>query len=57
MSIKAVRQEGRGDDAQLVIVTHAAPDAALAACVADLGAMDVVRAVASVMRVEGESDE
>jgi homoserine dehydrogenase len=52
-----VRQEGRGDDAQLVIVTHAAPDAALAACVADLGAMDVVRAVASVMRVEGESDE
>ena len=57
VSIKAVRQEGRGDDAQLVIVTHAAPDAALAACVADLGAMDAVRAVASVMRVEGESDE
>ena len=57
VSIKAVRQEGRGDDAQLVIVTHVAPDAALAACVADLGAMDVVRAVASVMRVEGESDE
>ncbi len=57
VSIKAVRQEGRGDDAQLVIVTHAAPDAWLAACVADLGAMDVVRAVASVMRVEGEGDE
>ena len=57
VSIKAVRQEGRGDDAQLVIVTHVAPDAALAACVADLGAMDAVRAVASVMRVEGESDE
>jgi homoserine dehydrogenase len=57
VSIKAVRQEGRGDDAQLVIVTHTAPDAALAACVTDLGAMDVVRSVASVMRVEGESDE
>ncbi len=57
VSIKAVRQEGRGDDAQLVIVTHTAPDAALAACVADLGAMDIVRAVASVMRVEGEGDE
>src|SRR5207244_2840474 len=27
VSIKAVRQEGRGDDAQLVIVTHAAADA------------------------------
>ena len=57
VSIKAVRQEGRGDDAQLVIVTHTAPDAALAACVADLDVMDVVRAVASVMRVEGEADE
>jgi homoserine dehydrogenase len=57
VSIKAVRQEGRGEDAQLVIVTHAAPDAALAACVADLAVMDVVRAVASVMRVEGERDE
>jgi homoserine dehydrogenase len=57
VSIKAVRQEGRGDDAQLVIVTHCAPDAALARCVAELGAMHVVRAVASVMRVEGERDE
>jgi homoserine dehydrogenase len=57
VSIKAVRQEGRGEDAQLVLVTHAAPDASLAACVADLGTMDVVRAVASVMRVEGEPDE
>ena len=57
VSIQAVRQDGRGDDAQLVIVTHTAPDAALAACVADLGGMDVVRAVASVMRVEGERDE
>jgi homoserine dehydrogenase len=41
----------------LVIVTHSAPDAALARCVADLETMDVVRAVASVMRVEGGSDE
>jgi homoserine dehydrogenase len=57
VSIKAVRQEGRGDDAQLVIVTHSAPDAALARCVSDLAGMDVVRAVASVMRVEGEGDE
>jgi Threonine synthase len=35
------------------IVTHSAPDAALASCVDDLGTMDVVGAVASVMRVEG----
>ena len=57
VSIKAVRQEGRGEDAQLVIVTHMAPDAALSRCVAELGTMDTVRAVASVMRVEGEADE
>jgi homoserine dehydrogenase len=56
VSIQAVRQEGRGDDAQLVIVTHTAPDAALASCVDDLGAMAVVRAVASVMRVEGDGE-
>jgi homoserine dehydrogenase len=54
VSIKAVRQEGRGEAAQLVIVTHQARDAALSATVAELEAMPVVRSVASVMRVEGE---
>jgi homoserine dehydrogenase len=57
VSIKAVRQEGRGEDAQLVIVTHIAPDAALSRCVTELEMMDSVQAVASVMRVEGEPDE
>ena len=56
VSIKAVRQEGRGEAAQLVIVTHQARDAALAATVSDLQAMPAVRSVASVMRVEGEED-
>jgi homoserine dehydrogenase len=54
VSISSVRQEGHGDDASLVLVTHVAPDAALAATVEDLRGLDVVRAVASVMRVEGE---
>lgn len=54
VSIQAVRQEGSGEDAQLVIVTHRAPDAALAATVTELHGLDIVRAVASVMRVEGE---
>ncbi|HEY2552344.1 MAG TPA: homoserine dehydrogenase, partial [Streptosporangiaceae bacterium] len=57
VSIKAVRQEGRGQDASLVIVTHTAPEAALAATVTDLGAMAAVRAVSSVLRVEGEEGE
>jgi homoserine dehydrogenase len=55
VSIATVRQEGRHDDASLVLVTHAAKDADLAATVEELRGLDIVRAVASVMRVEGES--
>jgi homoserine dehydrogenase len=57
VSIRSVRQEGHGDDATLVIVTHRAPDSSLAATVETLHELDVVRAVASVMRVEGEEGE
>jgi homoserine dehydrogenase len=53
VSIQTVRQEGHGDDATLELVTHIAPDAALSATVADLRDLDIVRAVASVLRVEG----
>jgi homoserine dehydrogenase len=53
VSISTVRQEGRGDDATLVLVTHTAADAALARTIEDLRKLDVVREVASVMRVEG----
>ncbi|MBO3744586.1 homoserine dehydrogenase [Streptosporangiaceae bacterium NEAU-GS5] len=54
VSIQTVLQEGRGDDAQLVLVTHRASDAALSATVEGLRELDSVRAVASVMRVEGD---
>ena len=62
VSIMAVRQTGRTADdvpassagANLVIVTHAAPDAALRSTVDKLAGLDVVRDVVSVMRVEGE---
>jgi homoserine dehydrogenase len=53
VSIATVRQSGRGDDAVLVIVTHGAPDAALAATVEELRGLPFVRAIASVLRVEG----
>lgn len=53
VSIKTVRQEGHGSDAQLVIVTHEAEDAALAGTVEAVRALDMVRDVTSVMRVEG----
>ncbi len=57
VSIKAVHQEGRGEDATLIIVTHTARESALADTIADLAAMDAVRAVDSVLRVEGEEGE
>jgi homoserine dehydrogenase len=57
VSIQAVRQTSRGDDALLIIVTHEARDADLAATVGELKALPVVRSVASVMRVEGEEDQ
>jgi len=54
VSIQTVRQEGHGDDAQLVVVSHRASDAALSATVESLRTMDFVHDVSSVMRVEGE---
>jgi homoserine dehydrogenase len=54
VSIQTVRQEGRGADAQLVVVSHTATDAQLSATVESLHGMDIVRDVTSVMRVEGE---
>jgi homoserine dehydrogenase len=55
VSISTVRQDGRGDAATLVIVTHSAPDAALSATIAALRDMPAVRGVTSVLRVEGLS--
>jgi homoserine dehydrogenase len=56
VSIQTVRQEGRGDDAQLVVVSHRASDADLSATVQTLRAMPNVRDVSSVMRVEGDGE-
>ena len=53
VSIQTVRQEGRDDDAQLVVVSHWATDAQLSATVEHLRGLDIVREVTSVMRVEG----
>jgi homoserine dehydrogenase len=53
VSISTVRQDGSGDAATLVIVTHSAPDAALSATISALRNMPAVRGVTSVLRVEG----
>jgi homoserine dehydrogenase len=54
VSIETLRQDGHGDDASLLVVTHEATEGELAATVAALTDLDVVRAIASVMRVVGE---
>jgi homoserine dehydrogenase len=61
VSIEAVRQRllpgadpADGSHAELVVVTHTATDAALSATVEALSDLPVVRAVNSVMRVEGD---
>ena len=53
VSIQTVRQTGRAGEAELIVVTHSATEAALASTVKRLAAMDMVRAVESVIRVEG----
>jgi homoserine dehydrogenase len=54
VSIKSVVQEGRGDDALLVLITHRANEGSLQQTVRDLRALDAVLHVRSVLRVEGE---
>ncbi len=55
VSIQTVRQTGRGADAELIIVTHNATEAALSSTVKHLTQMEMVRSVESVIRVEGSS--
>ncbi|OQQ35652.1 homoserine dehydrogenase [Prescottella equi] len=56
VSISTVRQEGAGDGARLVVVTHLANDAALSETVAALAELESVTAVTSVLRLEGTSE-
>jgi homoserine dehydrogenase len=53
VSIKSVWQEGHGDEAQIVLITHRAAERALQACVSALKSIESVGSVGSVLRVEG----
>lgn len=53
VSIKSVWQEGTGEEALLVLITHRANEGALQRTVHGLGGLEVVDEVRSVMRVEG----
>ena len=43
--------EGRGEEAQLVLITHAAMERSLRACVTGLAEIETVHEVSSVIRV------
>jgi len=52
ISIKQVWQEGHGDEARLVIITHVAQERTLRACVRTLENLDSVKSIRSIIRVE-----
>ena len=54
VSIERVWQEGSGDEATLVFITHRAQEGAFQKTSQELRELDAVRAVASMLRVEGE---
>jgi len=54
VSIRSVWQEGTGEEAQLVFITHRAREGAFQASIRELEKLPVVAAVQSVLRVEGE---
>jgi homoserine dehydrogenase len=56
VSISSVRQEGAGDAATLVVITHLATEGRHQATFNGLEALDVVKSVDSKMRVEGTSE-
>ena len=56
VSIKSVWQEGFGDEARLVMVTHLAVEKNFQALVAQLNGLEVVEEVASAMRVQSAED-
>jgi homoserine dehydrogenase len=53
VSIRAAEQEGLGDDARLVFITHLAQEAAIQATVRHLRDLDAVKQVGSLLRVIG----
>ncbi len=51
VSIRTAEQEGLGDDARLVFITHVARDADVQATLRDLGALEPVRRIGAPLRV------
>ena len=55
VSIKSMEQDGLGDEARLVFITHVAREADVQATIRDLHHLDAVDRITSVLRVVGSS--
>ncbi len=54
LSIESMEQQGTGDGARLVFITHSAVERAIQAALHDLKKTPVVKGVAGFLRVLGE---
>jgi homoserine dehydrogenase len=57
VSIASVRQEGSGDEATLVLITHTSTEGRHGATFRDLAGLEVVKSVRSTIRVEGAPEK
>ncbi len=57
VSIRSLEQEGAGDAARLIFITHQAREADVQRTLADLRELDVIIRVTSVLRVVGDAEE
>jgi homoserine dehydrogenase len=53
VSIRSMEQEGLGEEARLVFITHEAVESAIQATLRDLDQLDVVERITSMLRVLG----
>jgi homoserine dehydrogenase len=56
VSIKSLIQEGHGDDAEIVLVTHTCAESDMRETLVELASLDSVEEVAAVIRVLGEDE-
>jgi len=54
VSIRSMEQEGLGDEARLIFITHTATERDVQATIHDLRNLDVVDRVGSMLRVIGQ---
>ncbi|MCB0971052.1 MAG: homoserine dehydrogenase [Acidimicrobiales bacterium] len=57
VSIRSLEQEGVGEDARLVFITHEAREADVQATLEDLRELDVIHRITSVLRVVGDDED